>query len=604
MTKYSIEAVFRAIDQFTAPLQKMATSSKLFSGTLKRDFAKAQREADRFVNNFSQTVRNGVFIGVGLLAAGAGYAIKEGIKLASDLVEVQNVVDTTFQGSNVIINQWSKNAISKFGLSELQAKQFNGTMGAMLKSSGLSGDAIVKLSTDMVGLAGDFASFYNLDAETAFQKIRSGISGETEPLKQLGINMSETNLQAFALSEGITKNWKSMTQADKVMVRYNYLMKMSKDAQGDFAKTLATSWANQERVLKTKFAQKLAESMSKLLPILIEGGKWLNNLIDQFDAAKFADDIEKLVKSLFGFFKNIIVIYNIIKPFIPLILSFIAAMIVYNKVMLAAAIIQNIFSKKLNIYIILIGILIFLIYSIMTNWNKLNTTQKTLLIILGSVIAAIGLLIGIVMIVKNAYLIWTAVQWALNIAMDANPIGLIVIGIALLIAGIVLLIVYWKQISTVVMDFYEKHKVLFAIFMPGLFLFIEILKMIVKNWDLIKSAAMSVWNVVSGFVMDSISGFMQMGAMIFDFLITPLQGFLTLLSKIPGMEGLSKISLGIENAKQGLYQNPLTTRESISKTEKTTKGELTITDKSGKAKLESQKQNSGYKIKMQSSGAF
>lgn len=190
----------------------------------------------------------GVLVKAGAAAVGAlGAAGVASVKLASDLTEVQNVVDVTFGKNADTINTWAKNAATSFGLSELQAKKFNGTMGAMLKSMGLSDDAVLDMSTSMTGLAGDFASFYNLPIEEAFQKIRSGISGETEPLKELGINMSVANLEAYALSQGIDKSYDSMTQAEQAALRYNYLMSVSADAQGDFART-NDSLANQLRI--------------------------------------------------------------------------------------------------------------------------------------------------------------------------------------------------------------------------------------------------------------------------------------------------------------------------------------------------------------------
>lgn len=104
------------------------------------------------------------------------------VNAASDLQEVQNVVDTTFGESANQIDAWAKTAITQFGLSETKAKQFASTLGAMMKSAGMAGDEVVKVSEDLAGLAADMSSFYNLDFDTAFQKIRSGISGETEPL--------------------------------------------------------------------------------------------------------------------------------------------------------------------------------------------------------------------------------------------------------------------------------------------------------------------------------------------------------------------------------------------------------------------------------------
>lgn len=178
---------------------------------------------------------------------------KEAVELGSDLAEVQNVVDVTFGGASGVIDDFAKNAIKQFGLSELSAKQFSSTMGAMLKSMGGFDDAeIVEMSTALAGLAGDMASFYNLDAQEAFDKLRSGISGETEPLKQLGINLSVANLEAFALANGIDKAYDKMTEQEKALLRYNYLLNATADAQGDFART-QDSWANQTRILAEEF---------------------------------------------------------------------------------------------------------------------------------------------------------------------------------------------------------------------------------------------------------------------------------------------------------------------------------------------------------------
>ena len=193
-------------------------------------------------------------IGAAFSAAKIGQALldfgNDAIALASDLQEVQNVVDVTFGDGAAQIESWAKSAQSQFGLTEIQAKRFTSTLGAMMKSSGLAGPEIVNMSTDLAGLAADMASFYNLDFDTAFQKIRSGISGETEPLKQLGINMSVANLEAYAMTQGITKAFDQMSQGEQTMLRYQYLMQATADAQGDFART-ADGYANSQRRIET-----------------------------------------------------------------------------------------------------------------------------------------------------------------------------------------------------------------------------------------------------------------------------------------------------------------------------------------------------------------
>lgn len=230
--------------------------------------------------NTSADASSSAWAGVGgkiagaLTAAGVTAILKEwgsaAIQAASDLQEVQNVVDVTFGESASAIDSWAKRAGQQFGLTETQAKKFTSTLGAMMKSAGVSGNEIVTMSKDLAGLAADMASFYNLDFETAFQKIRSGISGETEPLKQLGVNMSVANLEAFALEKGLQKTFSQMSQSEQTMLRYQYIMQATADAQGDFART-SDGYANASRRvenamnnLKTKGGALLLEVVGPL----------------------------------------------------------------------------------------------------------------------------------------------------------------------------------------------------------------------------------------------------------------------------------------------------------------------------------------------------
>ena len=208
-----------------------------------------EKQTQKIKSAFSKI---GKAVGLALSATAIISFGKSCIDLGSALAEVQNVVDVTFGSMSETINQFARNAIVQFGLSETSAKKYTSTMGAMLKSMGFTTQAAASMSMEMTGLAADMASFYNLDSETAFEKIRAGISGETEPLKQLGINMSVANLEAYALSQGITKAYNAMTQQEQAMLRYNYLMQATADAQGDFART-SDGWANQVRILTERF---------------------------------------------------------------------------------------------------------------------------------------------------------------------------------------------------------------------------------------------------------------------------------------------------------------------------------------------------------------
>ena len=203
---------------------------------------------------------------------------KSCIELGSDLAEVQNVVDVTFGAMSETINHFARDALEEFGLSETSAKQYTSTLGAMLKSMGFATKAAADMSMNMTGLAADMASFYNLDTDVAFEKIRSGISGETEPLKQLGINLSVANLEAYALSQGMTKAYSSMSQQEQALLRYNYLLSVTADAQGDFART-SDGWANQVRVLTERFNALKAAIGQGLIAVLTPVIRVLNNLL-------------------------------------------------------------------------------------------------------------------------------------------------------------------------------------------------------------------------------------------------------------------------------------------------------------------------------------
>ena len=241
---------------------------------------------------------------------------KEAINLASDLEEVQNVVDTVFGNMAESIEEFSKDAITQFGLSELSAKKYSSTMGAMLKSMGFDTARALEMSTRLTGLAGDIASFYNLTSEEAFGKIRSGISGETEPLKQLGINLSVANLEAYALAEGITKSYNAMSQQEQAMLRYNYLLKTTSDAQGDFART-SDSWSNQLKLLTEQFNslkavlgktfinvfKPLISSINTVMQKLISFAETFSNALGKIfgcmeEAAKSAKDLKSSLSAI------------------------------------------------------------------------------------------------------------------------------------------------------------------------------------------------------------------------------------------------------------------------------------------------------------------
>lgn len=225
-----------------------------------------------------QFLANMAVNGINSIIDGVTGSISESIELASDLVETQNVVDVTFEDSASTINKWAQEALNAYGITETKAKQYSSTLGAMLKSMGIADDQVLQMSMDMAGLAADMASFYNLDHDTAFEKIRSGISGENEPLKALGINMSVANLNAFALEKGMNKAFDKMSQAEQATLRYQYLLEATKDAQGDFART-GDSFSNEMRKLQTNLDRIKTEFGKGLLGVVTPAISLLNNAL-------------------------------------------------------------------------------------------------------------------------------------------------------------------------------------------------------------------------------------------------------------------------------------------------------------------------------------
>lgn len=199
------------------------------------------------------------------------------VDLASQLTEVQNVVDTTFGDMASKVDDFTKTSIQDFGMSELTVKQISSRFQALGTSVGITSqqvangtavankalmsqnntlykttDSMADMSLNLTRLAGDMASFYDVDQADVAKSLQSIFSGTIAPLRRYGLDLTQATLSEWAMKNGLDANIKSMTQAEKVLLRYNYVMANTQAAQGDFAKT-ANTWANSVRVLKQEF---------------------------------------------------------------------------------------------------------------------------------------------------------------------------------------------------------------------------------------------------------------------------------------------------------------------------------------------------------------
>ena len=179
---------------------------------------------------------------------------KQAVQLASDLQEVQNVVDVAFGDMAYRMEEFAETAIETFGISRLTAKQTGSSYMAMAKGMQIADEAAAEMALTLTGLSADMASFYNIQQSEARTALSAVFTGETETLKRYGILITEVNLQEFARQQGITKSINAMTQQEKTMLRYQFVLEQTRLASGDFVRT-QDSWANQTRILAERWKE-------------------------------------------------------------------------------------------------------------------------------------------------------------------------------------------------------------------------------------------------------------------------------------------------------------------------------------------------------------
>lgn len=219
------------------------------------------------------------------------------IKYASDLYETTSKVDVVFDKNADAVKAWANTSIEQMGLARESAMSAASTYGNMADGMGLASDTGLEMAMSLTQLSADLASFNNTSQETARIALNSVFTGETETLKQYGIVMTQTNLQQYAMSRGITKNIQSMTQAEQVQLRYNYVLANTANAQGDFART-SDSVANQTRMAQEQLKEAAATLGENLLPMATKALSGVNGLLKGFNSLD--KDTQKLILTIGG----------------------------------------------------------------------------------------------------------------------------------------------------------------------------------------------------------------------------------------------------------------------------------------------------------------
>lgn len=255
-------------------------------------------DAESRVNGLkSALLKVGKAISVAAIVKGLVDLGRKAINIGSDIAEVQNVVDTAFGDMSDKIEKFAETSIQQYGMSKLAAKQTASTYMAMARSMGIAEDAASDMAIALTALSGDVASFYNIDQSEADIKLKSVFTGETETLKSLGVVMTQTNLDAYALANGFGKTTAQMSQAELVALRYQYVMDQLGMAQGDFAKT-SGSWANQTRILSENWKEFLSIIGQGLIQALTPAIQLLNQLMSYLISA--ANAFSAFMSAVFG----------------------------------------------------------------------------------------------------------------------------------------------------------------------------------------------------------------------------------------------------------------------------------------------------------------
>lgn len=266
---------------------KIGADLKNFSKDM-QNAARQMKRTGRQLQSIGKSLSATLTLPLGL----AGAAM---IKFASDTEESLNKVDVAFGESSKQVKEFADTTLKSFGIARGSALEMASTFGDMATSMGINQDAAASMSTKLVGLAGDLASFKNIRIDIAQTALNSIFTGETESLKKLGIVMTQANLSAFALEKGITKPINAMSEGEKVMLRYNFVMEKTTNAHGDFERTGGGA-ANQMRIFQESLKQ-LAEQFGKIiLPIFTKLVQKVNEIISWF--SNLSDSTKTIILSV------------------------------------------------------------------------------------------------------------------------------------------------------------------------------------------------------------------------------------------------------------------------------------------------------------------
>lgn len=350
-----------------------------------KGFDQTASSADKFGKGLNKASAVAV-AGLAVMGAGALSAANA----ASDLGESTNAVQKVFGDASPTIAAFGETAAESAGLSQRAFNELATSTGSLLTNFGYSAQDAADQTTELASRAADMASVFNTDVSTALDAINSGIRGEAEPLRAFGVNLNDASLKAKALELGLYSGKGALDANAKAQAAIAITMEQTSKTAGDFADT-SDGLANRQRILTSEWENAQASLGEQLLPYMEQGLGYFSSMI------KFVSDNESAVKKLVVGVAALAVAVIAINT----------AYRIYQATAAAFTVVQNILTS-----------------------STLKATVQTI---------AYNAIIGAV---RLAIVIWTAAQWALNVALNANPIGLVVLAIAALVA---ILYVAWTR---------------------------------------------------------------------------------------------------------------------------------------------------------------
>lgn len=543
-------------------LIKILGDAKNLTSTLDR----AQTRVGKVRTGFQKALKPATAIGGGLVALGKMVAGS-----ASDLNESANAVRVTFGTQAAAVEALSKKAATSVGLSSSEFNSMAVQFSAFTDQIGGGGAKSVQVLDDMSTRIADFASVMNLDVAQAAEKFQSGLAGETEPLRKFGIDLSAAKVQAYAYAEGIAAAGKPLTEAQKVQARYALLMKQTAKTQGDFTNTSGEA-ANAQRIANAQWDNARAKLGTALLPAIAAVASALAGL------AGWVSDNSTAVLTLAAVIGGLVI-----------------AVWAVNAASSAWSAVQAINN----------GLMV-LSRSHVATFIGVKALEFAAWVRSAAGAVAHGVAVAASTVAQTAANLatkaWAAGQWLLNAALSANPIGLVVIAIAALVAGLVYAWNNSETFRTIVLNVWAaiKGAVLAVVnwlktavpaafqWIKNAFLNYTPLGLVISHWGQIKAfiagAVASIRGVIGWF--GSLPG--RFGAWFGaakDAAAGKLVELVTLLRSLPGraLEALGNIGSTLLNAGKSLIQGFIDGIKNMLGSVRDTLGDLTssLTDWKG-----------------------